>query len=342
MTWDLEKIQELALKCKTRYEFKRLYLNAYRAAIKIKALDKVCSHMPKNASIGKVSPKLKWTLEELKKEASKYSSKNDFKNHAMGAYLAACRKDYIDQICSHMKQFHYSWTNQELAHEAQKYSTRIDFAKLNDNAYQTAQNRKILDLICSHMTRLIREDWTHEDLKKEASKYGTRGEFYKKSNGAYCSANRKKILDDICQHMKKSKGSSLMELELLSEIRKVLPDSKKIKFYKIEIPTKPHIKRFELDIVNQKMKKAVEFDGTYHHSFKCMRKNKRKKLWSDEDIRNYHEIKDSYSFLYQGIQVLHIKEEDWTRNKDYCIKLSKAWLSNECSVYPKPLPLLDL
>ena len=43
-----------------------------------------------------------------------------------------------------------------------------------------------------------------------------------------------------------------------------------------------------------------------------MRNDKGKKLWSDEDIRNYHEIKDAW-FATKGIKILHIKEEEWTQ-----------------------------
>ena len=50
-----------------------------------------------------------------------------------------------------------------------------------------------------------------------------------------------------------------------------------------------------------------------------MRKDKGKKNWPDEDIRNYHEIKDSY-FASKGIQVLHIKEENWNKDKEECIQ----------------------
>ena len=50
-----------------------------------------------------------------------------------------------------------------------------------------------------------------------------------------------------------------------------------------------------------------------------MRRDSHKKLWSDEDIRNYHEIKDSW-FASNGIQILHIKEEDWIQDKEACIK----------------------
>jgi len=65
--------------------------------------------------------------------------------------------------------------------------------------------------------------------------------------------------------------------------------------------------------------RGIEFDGTYYHSFEFMRKTTHKKSWPDEDIHNYHEIKDAW-FASKGIQILHIKEEDWKLDKDQCIK----------------------
>jgi uncharacterized protein (DUF488 family) len=61
-----------------------------------------------------------------------------------------------------------------------------------------------------------------------------------------------------------------------------------------------------------------------------MRKNKSKKFWSDDDIRNYHEIKDDW-FASKGIKILHIKEEDWIADKEICIQRCLKFLgvSNE-------------
>ena len=50
-----------------------------------------------------------------------------------------------------------------------------------------------------------------------------------------------------------------------------------------------------------------------------MRKDSKKKKWSDEDVRNYHEIKDSSLMNCHGVRVLHIKEEDWKLDKQACI-----------------------
>ena len=89
-------------------------------------------------------------------------------------------------------------------------------------------------------------------------------------------------------------GSSLMEQELLRAVKEFFSEAKKKRWYKIFIPTKIFIKRFELDIFNKATMRGVEFDGSYWHSFKAMRNGNSKNNWPDEDLHNYDILKDSY------------------------------------------------
>jgi hypothetical protein len=74
-------------------------------------------------------------------------------------------------------------------------------------------------------------------------------------------------------------------------------------------------------------KKAIEFDGTYWHSFDILRKSKSRDAWSDDDIRSYHEIKDNYFSRIRGITVLHIKEKSWEQDKQACVNECLRFLS---------------
>ncbi len=208
------------------------------------------------------------------------------------------------------------WTNENLQLEALKYKTKSDFANGSRSAYFTSINRGILDKICSHMEEQI-HNWTNQELHDEALKYSSRGEFQKMSRTAYVIAYKRQILDKICSHMKKSCGISAEEKELLAAISKVYPSAKRLRKTKIKVNGKPHIQGFDADIYVPELNKAVEFDGTYHHSFEGLKRARPN--WSYNDIRNYHEIKDSY-FLSIGIQILHIKEQDWKKDKFTCIQ----------------------
>ncbi len=123
-----------------------------------------------------------------------------------------------------------------------------------------------------------------------------------------------------------SANTSIAELELFNAVKIVFTNTKKLKDTKAMILGKPYIKGFDIDIFVPELDKGIEFDGTYWHSFEAMRKNKKKSIWSDEDIRNYHQLKDSW-FASKGIQILHIKEEDWNLDKEACIKRCLEFLA---------------
>lgn len=119
------------------------------------------------------------------------------------------------------------------------------------------------------------------------------------------------------------RGSSVAERELFAKIAQCHTKARKERFYNDPTNKKRYL---ELDIYVPNLNKAIEYDGTYYHSFEHLRKSKNKKLWSDDAVRNYHENKDTY-FLSIGIQILHIKEEEWNLDKQACIDRCLAFLS---------------
>lgn len=307
--WTLEKLRIEARKYGTRSGFRKGNKSAYNAASKMGILDQVCSHMD--------SLHNSWTDEMLAQEALKYDTRKEFRKNSGKAYQIAFLRGILDQICSHMEYERYPWTNEELVLEALKYKTRHEFEKNNVWAYQVAVRRRILDKICSHMEYAI-VYWTNEQLHKEALKHKTRGEFAINSSSAYQIARDRNILDQICSHMLLSSNISLMELSLFNSIKNLFPAAKTLRDYTVKIEDKPFIHGFHIDIFIPELNLGVEFDGRRYHSFEYMRKCKSKRFWSDEDIRNYHEIKDAW-FATKGIKILHIKEDDWDANKQACI-----------------------
>jgi very-short-patch-repair endonuclease len=167
------------------------------------------------------------------------------------------------------------------------------------------------------MNRAIRLPYTREEMENEALKYKTRNEFCVKSRGQYNAARRRKILDQICKHMPIVSNDSILEKELFSILKDPYPSATKLRDYKVSIPKKPWIKGFEIDVYIPELKRGIEFDGTYHHSINGLRRSHKK--WPEDQLKNYHKIKDSY-FKTKGIDILHIKEEDWLKNRKRCIK----------------------
>src|ERR1700744_6472373 len=152
--WTPEKLQEEALKYKTRMEFHKNTKWGYEQAKKMGIFERICSHMPKHADqSGKNAGRFKWTFEKLKEEASKYTSRIDFIKKSNNAYSAARRNGFLDKICNHMEYLCHPWQEKEIREEALKYKSRSEFQKKNRKAYKAAAQRGILNEVCSHMYR---------------------------------------------------------------------------------------------------------------------------------------------------------------------------------------------
>jgi len=97
-----------------------------------------------------------WDKQRCQTEAKKYNSKVDFSEGSMGAYHAALKNNWIDEICSHMSndRRHDGYTEEELFIEAKKYQTKRDFRDAAEKKYLWALRHNLIDKICSHMKPL--------------------------------------------------------------------------------------------------------------------------------------------------------------------------------------------
>ena len=257
----------------------------------------------------------KRTFESFKEKANLCKSRGEYYNRFPSEYSVALRREDFDEICAHMSPpSNKARTFEEIQVEALKYRYRADFQNGSGPFYGAALRLGILDKVCSHMKAKY-EYWTPKKINKKSILCSTRVEFFRTFPKAYDAAQRLSILNEVCSHMKPSQNSSLAEIELMNIVKNKISTAKKIKDYKV----KPYIKRFEIDIFIPELNKGIEFDGKYHHTYEYMRKDLKRSKWSDDDIRNYHEIKDAW-FATKGIQILHIKEADWLKNKEGCIK----------------------
>jgi hypothetical protein len=340
--------------------------------------------MPKNRCAGKKPPMFKWSKERVTKEALKYSKKSDFRENSAGAYDAAIKNKWIDEVCGHMEIFKhsysleqitklfsscknkkearekdynayvharnngwgeivffhmpkkidksgtnspfYKWTDEELEKIALKYKSRVDFSEFNCKVYRAAYKRGILDKICSHMGEPVTKSWEYGDLVKEALKHITRVDFQRNGSGAYQAANKRGILDQLCQHMKRSVCVSSYEVSLFDQIKSIYPKTQKLRDMKVKIEGKSHIKGFDIDIYVPELRKGIEFDGKYWHSDAGLKRSR--SHWPQEDILNYHRLKDDW-FFSKDIRIFHIKEEDWIENKEKCIKRCLEFLGEK-------------
>ena len=145
LIWSKEKCHEEALKYKTKIEFKKNNGSAYNSASKNKWLDEICSHMHRKYKVPNY-----WTKERCHEEALKYNSRNGFKNGCGVAYSKSIKMNWIDDVCSHMKQ-KQQLTKKDCHVIAMLHKTKTEFARGDVKIYRYALKNKWLDEICSHM-----------------------------------------------------------------------------------------------------------------------------------------------------------------------------------------------
>ena len=200
--WTEDRIRQQALKYSTRSDFASYDQAAYHAAQRQNLLDVVCAHMKKH-----VPQPAYWTEERIYEVARTFQTRTEFSKQAAGAYNAACKKNILDSVCSHMEELRKPkgyWTKERCAEAALQYKTRIAFRKGPRGAYSAARRNGWLTEICKHMDLLIKPAgyWTEDRIQKQALKCETRTEFEQNCKDAYTAAQRRNLLDAVCAHMR--------------------------------------------------------------------------------------------------------------------------------------------
>jgi hypothetical protein len=315
--WDLTTLKIETSKYKNRYQFKKYNPSAFNAAKRLCLLE---GFYPKRG-IFRNTP---YSEKEIVAETKIYKNKNELKIKNPYLYKILLKHPNKQWLLSSLPAdsrkiktpHNKKWTGQALLLEAAKYATRTQFSTNSSGAYDAAKTLKILDIVCSHMVICSKEKWNLETISLEAAKYNNRKEFSLKGKGAYNAANKRGILEIVCSHMKSSANSSYPERRLVEAIKRKYPKMQKLRDRKVNISGKPYIQGFDIDIYVPELRKGIEFDGTYWHSALGLKKGREN--WPEIDIENYHKIKDEY-FKSKGVEILHVSEKEWLRNKQICI-----------------------
>jgi predicted GIY-YIG superfamily endonuclease len=98
--------------------------------------------------------KKKWTKDMVHKIALDYKTKTEFNKHAKGAYGAAKKYGWFDDVTSHMVSPQIRWTKEMISSEAKKYKTKEGFRKGSPKAWGAAYGWGIMDEVTSHMVSL--------------------------------------------------------------------------------------------------------------------------------------------------------------------------------------------
>ncbi len=311
----LETIYVIAITCDTIIEFKTKSQSAYNAARKLGVLNIVTAHMRDG--------RIKWTKDKILAEAKKYNNPYAFQLGSKNAYQAAINMGILKEACTHMTRLcHEPYDKENLKPIVAKHRDIGALRSEDPDAYAAICRLGLLEELTSSLDR-ERHYWSDQDLFEEARKYMTHGEFKEKNKSAYTLCVERGILEEVCSHMFKSGTVSSSEYAILCAVKKFFPETKRYKTNSVKIENKSHIKGFEVDILVKSLGKAIEFDGTYYHSFKGLKRSR--KHWPNEDICNYHDLKDTW-FATKGIQILHIKEEEWKNDKATCIAQIEQFL----------------
>lgn len=137
----------------------------------------------------------RWTKEKTFEEARKYSSRSEFSKNAKGAYVAAGKHGWLDEM-SWLQPLHRSrWTKEEAIEEALKYQTIKDFINNAPGAYQASLKYGWAE----EMTWLKagNRTWTRESVIEESRKYSSRTELARACMGAYLYAKKHGMLDEM-------------------------------------------------------------------------------------------------------------------------------------------------
>jgi len=239
LLWPKEKVIEIAKKYSTRSEFRKNEPLAWNAVSRNKWYNDVCGHM-----INQTKPSI--TIDEIKKEISKYTTIRELRYNSPNVYATLLRKN-LKHLYSHLINFNKWMIMDNVRKEALKYKTRKDFCSKSQGAYHAAIRYGWLEDVCIHMipkfrwtkekivelsknykyykdfreankiayqigkkfgwlndTHLIKTNiqWNYESVKEEALKYKNRNEFCVKNSGAYQYALKNNILNEITTHMK--------------------------------------------------------------------------------------------------------------------------------------------
>lgn len=147
-----------------------------------------------------------WTKERCREAAKKYQTRTEFNRAEIGAYEAARKAGWLDEICIHMKTlWAQKWTDEKCRLEALKYSSKTLFKKQSSGAYAYALKHGLLNEICAHMKPLYQRKVvfvaTKEECMLEAQKFQKKSEFLRGAYKYYNFAKKQGWLDEICGHM---------------------------------------------------------------------------------------------------------------------------------------------
>lgn len=145
-----------------------------------------------------------WNYNRCKIVAKKCITKTEFHLNYSGAYDAAYKNNWLNEICQNMIQKkpknYWNFTNSIIV--AKKCKNRSEFQKNYPNAYHFLRKRNLLDKSTRHMSRPLRKrKWNKDNCINEAKKYKSISDWIKLGKGSYNVALRNNWNKECSKHM---------------------------------------------------------------------------------------------------------------------------------------------
>jgi hypothetical protein len=190
--WTKEEVMQEAAKYKSRKDFERGCVSAYRAAKAMDVYEEACAHMKGNT---------RWAPEGVAELASQCKTRNDLQKGWPGAYKAAKRWGILDEIFSHVdtKKPNGYWTKERCQEVAMQYEKKAIFQNTEFSAYNAAFKNGWLDEITAHMER--NTQWKEFQLIALAGEYETIQAFREAEPNAYMATHRMGVTEEVFAHM---------------------------------------------------------------------------------------------------------------------------------------------
>lgn len=270
--------------------------------------------------------RLYWNFERCLEESKKYNSSKEWKLANESSYKSACDNKWLEECRKHMvtliKGNPRKYTFDECKNISKNFNSREEWKKKHNSSYKCSILAGWYKKCVEHMIKL-KGNWNNIDAcKKIALKYKTKSDWRKRENSSYTYASKNGWIEECCNHMTHATRENSIEKDILRLVQKSYKSANSKRF-KVE-DKRFLVSIFELDICIPELNKGIEFDGKYWHSIPALQKRFPK--WSIDQVKNYHNYKDDY-FSSIGIKVLHIKEEDWIKNKQVEIEKISSFIS---------------
>ena len=151
---------------------------------------------------------LKYTNDQISKEAKKYNTRIELKKGSPWAYYNALKRGILGDITKHMVNAPKGIKTdddkllQQSLEIAKKYNRSVDFKNDNPVLYNKLVRRGLLSQITKIFPERKKDKWSYEELKDLTSKYDTKRDFAKAHPGAYSAAYQSPYWKELTSHMR--------------------------------------------------------------------------------------------------------------------------------------------